>query len=90
VPTKAEAGILLGDADELVGLTRAEAVGVRGRVRLGAQVVEPVGVEDFWVWVVRWVVEDWQAWGFDVCTCWDVGSVFEGYWFVDVAAEGVC
>lgn len=84
-----EARVLLGDADELVRLARPEAVGV-GRLVLGAQVVEPVGVEHLRVRVVVWVVQHREAGGLDVCPCWDVGSVLEGDGLVDVAAEGVC
>lgn len=83
-----EARVLLGDADELVRLARAEAVGV-GRLVLGAQVVEPVRVEHFRVWVVVRVVQHREAGGLDVCARRDVGPVFEGDGFVDVAPERV-
>lgn len=69
-----EARVLLGDADELVRLARAEPVGV-GRPVLGAQVVEPVRVEYLRVRVVVRIVQHRQARGLDVRPCWDVGPI---------------
>lgn len=89
VLAEAEARVFLGDADELVRLARAEAVWVRRPV-LGAQVVEPVGVEHLRVRVVGRVVQHGEAGRLDVRPCWDVGPVFEGDGLVDVAAKRVC